>query len=599
LARYLQQQYNPEGWNTTLFIDLLSALSAPVKALKTNASSPAERHSLAADSTGLPANKSSSVKGFAETLGHAQVKFLSPDDVETVKQSLAQDPGQRHANESLSEEASAGELNAAPVEAEEIPAAIFSGNGLPVSGKSASAEVMTQVIQNSSQPMSKPVLDELAIARIETGTSETENLQEHAHWMTEDELPDATARINDSWQTHSKAALELPGATTAVASDRMPRVVSIDPIQTPTGPAVLRSSRILEGSAPAQKGIPKPQPPIETTKVIPEPELKAAPADLIRRAEITKPAQALNAGGMTGSWTAGNRSDSLGVHPAEPKPILQKEELTQLGTSALKSAYTSAATKSSNETVTVTRNELPGFEMQQDELKARNSQRGATDLLQARVDAQPINTASLMQRHVEQRLASQGTDTKRLQSEVAAALETRVSVESSDRAPLGLTKVEPATSVMPKQAAAPALADSPSSPRQMDTAVQDQILRVMSRQALTQGRLTLQLNPHELGSLDIEFSTEKGEVQVAIVARETSTRDLLEASVARLRQSLQEGGVNVGQLDIRQGDRQSDEQGARESMHQKLATDRSAPGSLHKDGDSQPHVDEGGIHIYV
>lgn len=99
-----------------------------------------------------------------------------------------------------------------------------------------------------------------------------------------------------------------------------------------------------------------------------------------------------------------------------------------------------------------------------------------------------------------------------------------------------------------------------ASTRELGSAVHDQVMRSMSRQALAQGRLTIQLNPRELGALDIEFSTERGELQVAIVARESMTRELLDGGLVRLRQSLQEAGINVGDLDVRQESKQDQQQ---------------------------------------
>ena len=86
--------------------------------------------------------------------------------------------------------------------------------------------------------------------------------------------------------------------------------------------------------------------------------------------------------------------------------------------------------------------------------------------------------------------------------------------------------------------------------------VSNQLMRAVSRQALTNGRFTLQLNPRELGAVDIEFSTERGELQLAVVVRETATRELVENNLARLRQNLQEAGVNLGELDVRQEQQQ-------------------------------------------
>ncbi len=113
-------------------------------------------------------------------------------------------------------------------------------------------------------------------------------------------------------------------------------------------------------------------------------------------------------------------------------------------------------------------------------------------------------------------------------------------------------------------------------------ALQDQIMRVITRQAVLQGKLQVQLNPRELGMVDIEFTHERsGEVQVAIVAREAATRDLLDAALPRLRQSLQEAGVALGQLNVQQED-------AGRHAHRDELRERGFTETTHGDAASEP-----------
>jgi flagellar hook-length control protein FliK len=597
---------------------LLSALSAPVKALKANTSLPADNYSPAADKTGLPVNKLTPAKDFAETLGQAQVNFLSADDAASVKQVFALDAAQVQNNESVSADALNGHLSEAPVLPETVTApATAIGNQVPENGKTAPLEVFIHATQGNSQFTDEPAFESQTLARVENHPG--------SNSAAVNELPvaglvaDGVTRINEASHAKTNATSEMPLAIKTDPHGKTPADISIKPAQTLGNSAVLPSAPILEraGIAPDNKLLQQQR--SENAPVSAESARNAVSADLMRGAEMPKLPEGVDASSMSKLLSAGRmeatetqaqpqasklrsaeiKTDALNANPAASKPVLEKTESNQLAAGALKSAFASSAIKNSGETVAAPRNEPPGPWIQPVEPRTVNPERIVADALQVRVDAQPVNSASLRQRQVEQRLSNQGSDTKRLQAELAATLDTRVSAESSDRAVIAQPKIESATSVLPKQAGSPAMVDPQLNSRQVDTAVQDQILRVMSRQALTQGRLTLQLNPHELGSLDIEFSTEKGEVQVAIVARETSTRDLLEASVARLRQSLQEGGVNVGQLDIRQGDRQSEEQGARESMHQNVTADSAAPAAVHEDVVSPSRTDEGGIHIYV
>ncbi len=134
---------------------------------------------------------------------------------------------------------------------------------------------------------------------------------------------------------------------------------------------------------------------------------------------------------------------------------------------------------------------------------------------------------------------------------VASALDVKFSAETAEVLPPPRSSTP--TADTPRLMAAPAgQPGADASARELGSAVHDQVMRAMSRQALAQGRLTLQLNPRELGAVDIEFSQERGELQVAIVARETAARELLDGALPRLRQSLQDAGISVGDLNVRQ-----------------------------------------------
>jgi flagellar hook-length control protein FliK len=112
--------------------------------------------------------------------------------------------------------------------------------------------------------------------------------------------------------------------------------------------------------------------------------------------------------------------------------------------------------------------------------------------------------------------------------------------------------------------------------RELGLAANEQILKAISRQALARGRFTLQLNPRELGTVNIEFSTERGELQVTMITREGTTRDLLDANLVRLRQNLADAGVVLGDLDVRQ-----------EHRGESAAGDTHTPGQ-HSAPNSQP-----------
>lgn len=137
-----------------------------------------------------------------------------------------------------------------------------------------------------------------------------------------------------------------------------------------------------------------------------------------------------------------------------------------------------------------------------------------------------------------------------------------------------------------------------SAQRGQADAVYDQVMRAVTRQALQQGKLNLQLTPRELGSVDIEFSTERGELQVAIVAREQATRDLLDQALPRLRQSLQDAGINLGEVEVRQEQNRQQHAGA-ERRQPTQPENPAHPTDEQPQTAASPKTSEGGLNIYV
>jgi len=65
------------------------------------------------------------------------------------------------------------------------------------------------------------------------------------------------------------------------------------------------------------------------------------------------------------------------------------------------------------------------------------------------------------------------------------------------------------------------------------------------------GRMSLQLHPEELGALEIEILTNDGTASFDFVATQAGTRELLESSLPRLRELLQQQGMQLGDAVVR------------------------------------------------
>jgi flagellar hook-length control protein FliK len=98
-------------------------------------------------------------------------------------------------------------------------------------------------------------------------------------------------------------------------------------------------------------------------------------------------------------------------------------------------------------------------------------------------------------------------------------------------------------------------------------------------QQVSQGnwRVELDLEPGDLGSIRIELELRKGEIEASIKASQLSTRELLQESLPRLRETLERNGMDVASLSVGQQDRrQSDGQSSsgRNSSGQRSTADQ-------------------------
>lgn len=72
----------------------------------------------------------------------------------------------------------------------------------------------------------------------------------------------------------------------------------------------------------------------------------------------------------------------------------------------------------------------------------------------------------------------------------------------------------------------------------------------MARSNLQQAEI--QLNPRELGPIEIKISMQKEHANVNFVAHHAATREAIEAAIPRLREMFSEQGLNLGQADVSQ-----------------------------------------------
>lgn len=108
--------------------------------------------------------------------------------------------------------------------------------------------------------------------------------------------------------------------------------------------------------------------------------------------------------------------------------------------------------------------------------------------------------------------------------------------------------------------------------------------------------LRMQLKPEELGQLDLKLRVEGERVHVAIVTQQPGVRELLEAQLPQLRSLLQEGGFQLGDVDVRQQGGKSGDQSAAETPERlgavaDQADEANVPSRTHNPGNSSGIID--------
>lgn len=79
----------------------------------------------------------------------------------------------------------------------------------------------------------------------------------------------------------------------------------------------------------------------------------------------------------------------------------------------------------------------------------------------------------------------------------------------------------------------------------------------MAKQGVQEAQI--HLNPRNMGPIDVHVSVQKEQASVAFVAHHAVTREALEAAMPRLRDMLQESGLNLAQSEVSQHDRQREQ----------------------------------------
>lgn len=79
----------------------------------------------------------------------------------------------------------------------------------------------------------------------------------------------------------------------------------------------------------------------------------------------------------------------------------------------------------------------------------------------------------------------------------------------------------------------------------------------MAKQGVQEAQI--HLNPRNMGPIEVHVSVQKEQASVAFVAHHAVTRDALEAAMPRLRDMLQDSGLNLAQSEVSQHDRQREQ----------------------------------------
>lgn len=162
---------------------------------------------------------------------------------------------------------------------------------------------------------------------------------------------------------------------------------------------------------------------------------------------------------------------------------------------------------------------------------------------------------------------------------------TPAATPPADHTPFGLTVA--ALNTLPATASPVAEAARLSTPLAMDSADWPQQLGEQIRWRLGEGiqEARIEINPRELGAVDVRLSMDEQGLRVHLSAEHAKTRELLQSELPRLRESLHQGGIVLADAQVgreapsREGARQHGAHGAFKPEH--------APGHGRDDDDAR------------
>jgi flagellar hook-length control protein FliK len=122
-------------------------------------------------------------------------------------------------------------------------------------------------------------------------------------------------------------------------------------------------------------------------------------------------------------------------------------------------------------------------------------------------------------------------------------------------------------------------------------------MKLLLRDGVREARL--QLHPAELGRLQVSVSTDGDQARVSFIADTAAARDAIEQSMPRLRDMLEQNGLQLAQSDVEQRDLDQRGEGDADADPKTLAdaTDESA--DTGNQGVAASHLRSGVIDTYI
>lgn len=100
------------------------------------------------------------------------------------------------------------------------------------------------------------------------------------------------------------------------------------------------------------------------------------------------------------------------------------------------------------------------------------------------------------------------------------------------------------------------------------------------------------LNPEKLGPIQIKLHFDRDQqVQLSVVAQNGATREAIDASIPRLREMMEQAGVNLTSVDVNSGDSFAEQQADQEELAQSSGNVKSSAGGVISEND-EPLADE-------